>query len=69
MTNKQLIKAVTGRTIVKVELNAWEDAAGEHCDPVLTLDDGSSLRFITTETDDGSSYGIDMLLRRKKSAE
>lgn len=69
MTPKQA-KALVGRTIVAVDLNAsWQ---GEGLDrvrmhnPTIHLDDGTAIRFLVEEHPEGAEYGVD-LVRTKRA--
>lgn len=66
---KEKIAAIVGRTIVKADPRFHDD--GGHCgtgrdahyahDWHLTLDDGSTVRFVTEETE-GSEYGVNLIV-------
>jgi len=60
-------KTLIGRKIVGVELNPFSDGRTPRSiahSPVLVLDDGRRLYFITTETEIGE-YGINMFATKK----
>lgn len=65
VTAKEKAKRLKGRTIVKAEPRAFLDAAsgrGRWChDWRLTLDDGTTVIFVTEETETGE-YGTDLIL-------
>lgn len=53
-------KWIIGKRIKSVELrpfNRYEYSKGTTTDPVITFDDGSSIRFLTEETEVGE-YGV-----------
>jgi len=63
-------RLLRGRTIVGVTANPWTIAtSGEPAtNPVITLDDGTAIRFHVQETEDGD-YGVSLLITkgRKKA--
>ena len=51
-----------GKKIVAVDMQPFDDGKGGTAhDPVITLDDGSRLCFITEEIDSGDCYGVDIV--------
>jgi len=64
MIKRELVRALKGRRIVDVRLNRFATHVPGHpwaTDPILTLDDGTRLCFITEETDVGR-YGTRILV-------
>jgi hypothetical protein len=60
---------LVGRTIAAVELHPFETgryrAQGTSFAPVITLDDGTELRFLVQETE-GSEYGVEIIRSQRK---
>jgi hypothetical protein len=56
---------VIGRRIVAVEMNTVkvkdEGYGGRMHDPRITLDDGSTLRFVVEEHPEGAEYGVNIV--------
>lgn len=55
------MKRLVGRKIVKVDLNPQTIQGVKLTSPVLTLDDGTALRFVAEESPDGGEYGVAMV--------
>ncbi len=57
-------RLLVGRTIVDVDLRAWDDTndsgrkLGKKYDPVITLDNGARLTFTVQELDSGDGYAV-----------
>lgn len=59
----RIVKRLTGRAIVAIDLRPYQDEAGRtHTDPLLTLDDGTLVGFCATEQDEGGGYGVSVLV-------
>lgn len=58
-------KHLIGRRIVAVDMRPFKTGPRGHertChDPCVTLDDGSVLTFAVEETEEGASYGVDIV--------
>lgn len=58
-------RELVGKRITAFRANPSKDGAGgTYHDPCITLDDGTSLRFVVQETDEGASYGV-LVVRTK----
>lgn len=57
---------IVGKTVAKVEMNSFEAAPDVNRrlahDPRVTFTDGSSIRFVTQETEVGE-YGVEIVYR------
>lgn len=60
---KEIQSKVVGRKIVKFNLYPfWDVGRQKHYDPVIELDNGVRILFLTTELIDGADYGIEPIL-------
>ena len=63
--SEQIRKEIVGRKIKKVLLNRFHTGIGEppySYDPVIFLEDGTTISFSVAETIDGTTYGIDPII-------
>lgn len=71
MTSKEATARLKGRRIVKVEMNAFRDGRrGRNSyahDPIIYLDDGTQIGFVTEETEVGV-YGVDLIIIPKQQS-
>ena len=63
-------KLLVGRKIVRVEMHPHVEGNGTDArtmhDPIIYLDDGSSLAFLAEEHPEGAEYGVHIIRRRKR---
>lgn len=66
---KSEAKRLIGRTIAAIDLDAsWEGEGRNRVlmhAPTITLDDGTTLRFVVEEHPEGGEYGVDIVHARK----
>ena len=70
-TDRGALRYLVGRKIVKVKMNGFKTGRFDgdtSTDPLIVLDDGSRLMFITAETETGD-YGVDILRSKQRGAE
>lgn len=69
MTSAEANKRLRGRRIVKVLLRPFNDELrGTVTDPLIVLDDGTTLSFLTQETDVGE-YGVKLIISDKQTSD
>lgn len=69
MTSAEANKRLRGRRIVKVLLRPFNDELrGTATDPLIVLDDGTTLSFLTQETDVGE-YGVKLIISDKQTSD
>jgi hypothetical protein len=63
---KATVRHLLGRTIVAVDMRPFPDGQGGTAhSPVLTLDNGRRVFFVTEEIDSGGAYGTCICITEK----